>query len=159
MKRLLVAIVILFALGIGLYLYFVNTFKEPVFLSIRDLKVIRQEGNLAEISAIAVFDNPNDLSATLLNTELKAYSNDVQVGFVSQTNITDIPPAARFEVPFRLTVDLLKLGMSQSISGLVEKLINEERDLPIRFEGYCRIKNGETNYKIPVTYEDKLRFK
>jgi LEA14-like dessication related protein len=160
MKKVLVLLLILLVgISVWSYFHFLHTFKEPVFVGIRDIKVLKVEDQVAEVSAIVVFNNPNEISAKLLNTELKAYSNDVLVGQISQTQLSDIPAATDFEIPFRFSVDLVKLGMSQSISGMVEKLMNEERVIPIRFDGYCRIRNKENTYRIPVSYEDKLVFK
>jgi LEA14-like dessication related protein len=160
MKRLLIlGFLILAGLAVWSWVHFFKSFKEPVFITIKDIKIHKMEGTVAEVSGIAVFNNPNAISAKLLNTELKAYSNDVQVGQISQTNISDIPAGMNFEVPLKFNTDLLKLGMSQSLSGIIEKMLNEVREVPIRFEGYCRIKNNETIYKIPITYEDKLIFK
>ncbi len=160
MKKLLLFLCILaVVLSVWMWFHFIQTFKEPVFITIKDIKVLTLKDEVAEISAIAVFNNPNEITVKLLNTELKAYSNDVQVGQISQTNITDIPAAMDFEIPLKFSVNLMKLGMSQSLSGLVEGLMNSEREIPIKFEGYCRIKNMEDTYKIPVTYQDKLMFK
>jgi LEA14-like dessication related protein len=160
MKKLLLFLVLIAVVIIaGKWIYDIRSFKEPVFRDIRNLQVIKLEGQLAEISADALFNNPNSFTATLLNTELKVYSNDVLLGQVSQTHITEIPAESDFDIPLTFKVDLLKLGMSQGISGMVENLMNDERLIPVRFEGYCRIRNEDATYKIPITYEDKLVFK
>jgi LEA14-like dessication related protein len=159
MKKLLFFLLVIAAIIIGIWVYFLRTFKEPVFIAIRDLQVVKLENEMAEISAIAVLNNPNAISAQLLNTELKAYSNEILIASVSQTHISDIPAESNFDIPLKFSVNLLKLGMSQSISGVLENIMNEERIIPVRFEGYCRIRNKEHTFKIPVTYEDKIRFK
>lgn len=128
-------------------------------MTMKDIRVLRFEGQTGEVSAIAVFNNPNTYGAVLLNTELKVYSNDILLGQVSQTQLTDIKALSDFEIPLKFTVDLLKLGMSQGISGMVENLMNEERIIPVKFEGYCRIRSKDRIYRIPVTYDDKLIFK
>lgn len=160
MKKLFLFILILVLIaGASLWFYFLRNFKEPVFLNIKDIQVLKMEETVAEVSAVAVFNNPNPIEAKLLNTELKAYSNEVLIAQVSQTNITEIPASQNFEVPLKFNIDLLKLGMSQSISGIIEKMLNEEREVPLRFEGYCRIKSDADIYRIPITYEDKLVFR
>lgn len=159
MKKLLLVFLVLAGLSAWIWIYFLTSFKEPVFVGMKDIHVVRSEGTLAEVLAVAVFNNPNTISATLINTELRVYSNDVLVGQVSQTHVSEIPGQKDFEVPLKFTTDLLKLGMSQSISGLLEKVISEERMVPLRFDGYCRIKSGGETYKIPISYEDKLMFR
>ncbi len=136
-----------------------NPLKEPTFKNIKSIEMDSLNGNIVNVRAIAVFNNPNSMEATLLNTELKVYSNDAFVGNVSQTDISEIAPKCDFELPLYFQIDLLKLGYSQSLAGLLENALNKEKVIPIRFEGYCRIKTLGATHKIPITFEDKLRFK
>lgn len=151
-------LLVLIAIGIAAWLYFFKPIKEPVFLNMKIVSIDKIENNNAKIHAVAIFENPNPISATLLNTELKAFSNGVAIGNVSQTAISAINAKSKFEVPLTLNVDLLKAGLSQSISGLLENVLKKEKIIPIKFDGYCRIKTFNTTHKIPIVFEDKLRF-
>ncbi len=157
MSKKIIILAVILALGITAWFVF-NPFKEPTFITIRDIEIEKMEGNIASIKAIAVFNNPNNLDATLLNTELKVYSNSAYIGNVSQTGLSEIKARSDFDIPLHFQVDLLKLGYSQSLAGLVENALNKEKVLPIKFDGYCRIKTLGAVHKIPVEFEDKLKF-
>ncbi|MES2617018.1 MAG: hypothetical protein V4613_04015 [Bacteroidota bacterium] len=143
--------------GLCIWLFY-NPLKEPTFVNIKNLVVDTMVGNIASVHGTAVFNNPNKLDAQLLNTELKAFSNDAYIGTVSQTAISTIPGNSDFEIPLTLTVDVLKLGYSQSLSGLLTNALNKQKMIPVKFEGYCRIKILNSVHKIPVTFEDELKF-
>ncbi|MDI1234585.1 MAG: hypothetical protein PSX81_09910 [bacterium] len=157
MLRKILIIVVLIIAGIAGWLYF-NPFKEPVFVAIKTIEVEKIEGNIAEVNAVAVFNNPNSIEATLLNTELKVFSNDALIGHVSQTSLTNIQSNSNFEIPLHFQIDLVKMGYSQSISGLLDNILNKQKVFPVKFDGYCRIKTFGTVHKIPVEFADELKF-
>lgn len=156
LKKLFILIILLLT-GALVWLFY-NPLKEPSFVRIRQLTVDTMVGNIATVKAIAVFNNPNTLDAQLLNTELKAYSNDAFIGTVSQTAITTIPGNSDFDVYLTLKADVMKLGYSQSLSGLLTNALSRTKEVPVKFEGYCRIKILGAVHKIPVSFEDKLKF-
>lgn len=156
LKKIIIAALIVIA-GIIAWLLF-NPFKEPAFITIKNIEIDSMSGNIASVRGIAVFNNPNNLDATLLNTELKVYSNSAFIGNVSQTAISNIEAKSEFKIPLHFQIDLLKLGYSQSLAGLIENALNREKIIPVRFEGYCRIITLGATHKIPVEFEDKLRF-
>jgi len=120
MLKKILFFLLLVVIGIAAWIYFFKPIKEPVFLNMKIIAIEKLENNNAQITAVAIFNNPNPIGATLLNTELKAFSNDVQIANVSQTAITAINAKSNFEVPLTFKIDLLKAGLSQSISGLLE---------------------------------------
>ncbi len=155
-KKIIIFSVILIGAFIAWRVY--NPFKEPTFVAINAFAIEKMEGQVANVKATAVFNNPNDLDATLLNTELKVYSNGAFVGNISQTAITPIMAKCNFELPLYFKIDLLKLGYSQSIGGLLENALNKEKAFPVRFEGYCRIKTLGAVHKIPIEFADEIKF-
>ncbi len=155
-KKILILIALIIA-GIAGWLYF-NPFKEPTFVAIKTIEVVKIDGNIADVNAIAVFNNPNSLEATLLNTELKVFSNDASIGHVSQTALTTIQSNANFEIPLHFKIDMVKMGYSQSLGGLIENALNKQKVFPVKFDGYCRIKTFGTVHKIPIEFADELKF-
>lgn len=155
-KKILILLVLIIA-GIVAWLYF-NPFKEPTFVAIKTIEVVKIEGNIADVNAIAVFNNPNSMEATLLNTELKVFSNDASIGHVSQTALTNIQANTNFEIPLHFKIDLVKMGYSQSLGGLLENVLNRQKVFPVKFDGYCRIKTFGTVHKIPIEFADELKF-
>jgi LEA14-like dessication related protein len=132
---------------------------EPKFIDLRDIEIGEVIDQKVTVHANAYFYNPNTFSAQILNTELKAYSNDVMVASISQTELTEVGANKHFVVPIKFDVDLLKLGLSQSLSGLVNQILSEEKTIHIKFTGYCRIKSKSSVFKIPIEYEDEFHIK
>ncbi len=155
-KKIIILLVLILA-GVAAWFYF-NPFKEPTFVAIKTIEVVKIEGNIADVNAIAVFNNPNSLEATLLNTELKVFSNDASIGHVSQTALTSIQSNSNFEIPLHFKIDLVKMGYSQSLGGLIENALNRQKVFPVKFDGYCRIKTFGTVHKIPIEFADELKF-
>lgn len=158
MKKILIAMLIVIA-GMIVWLYWPGTIREPEFITIRDMQ-LKQTGQFeAEAKATAVFFNPNKIEATLLNTELKVYSKGSMIGLVSQTDVSAIPPMSEFDFPLLFRVNALEVAYSQGLSSMVEKVLNEDRQIPIEIEGYCRVKAKDQVFRIPVHHRDVIRFK
>lgn len=157
MKKILIAMLILIA-GMIVWLYWPGAIREPEFITIRDMQ-LRQTGEFeAEARATAVFFNPGKIEATLLNTELKVYSKGSMIGLVSQTDVSPIPPISEFNFPLLFRVNALEVAYSQGLSSMVEKMLNEDREIPIEIEGYCRVKVKDKVFRIPVHHHDVIRF-
>jgi LEA14-like dessication related protein len=160
MKRYLLIAALLLVLSAAV-LYYVNRVKvkAPEFVGFKSITVDRIDGQTAYISARIVFHNPNPFKAQLLNTQIKVYTEDVLVAGISQTELSEIGAGNNFEVPLKFEIDMLKLGMSQGLSGLLTQALNTERELPIRFDGYCRIRTKDKTFKVPLQFEDRLMIK
>jgi len=158
MKKILVAMLIVIV-GMLVWFYWPGTIREPEFITIRNMQ-LRQTGQFeAEAKATAVFFNPNKIEAVLLNTELKVYSKESMIGQISQTDVSRIPPMSEFDFPLRFRVNALEVAYSQGLSSMVEKMLNENREIPIEIKGYCRIKAKDQIFSVPVHHRDVIRFK
>ena len=158
MKTFLI-IMLLLLVGMITLLYWPATIKQPEFVAVRDFEVTKTGEYTAEARATAVFYNPNSVKATLLNTEIKIFSQDVRIGSLSQTKISEIPPLSQFEVPLVFNINGLELAYNQGLSGLVATALDKNREIPIEIDGYCRIKAIKEVYTVPVKYKDKLSFR
>lgn len=157
-KRLLIGITVLVILAVVLYIRN-QSFKEPEFIGLRDLQLNQMNGFKASLSGTAVFMNPNRSEAELLNTELKIRSNGVHVAGISQNGLVRIAKESEFSVPFKAEADLLKLGLSQSVSGILDKALSKDRSIPLEFEGYCRVRIGREIVRIPVHYSETIQIR
>ncbi|MEZ4805271.1 MAG: hypothetical protein R2852_07260 [Bacteroidia bacterium] len=156
---LYISTAVIIVASIFIYRLLSQTVLEPKFIDLRDIEIGEVIDQKVSIRANAYFYNPNTFSAQILNTELKAYSNDVMVASISQTSLSEVGAKKHFIVPIKFDVDLLKLGMSQSLSGLVNQILSEEKVIQIKFTGYCRIKSRSRVFKIPIEYEDEFHIK
>ncbi|MDP2176589.1 MAG: hypothetical protein Q8K70_11830 [Bacteroidota bacterium] len=156
-KVIIITVIVILVTGFANWFFF-GKLKAPEFLTIEiDSTEIINLDKAVVIGRVKFF-NPNLRDASLLNTEIKAYSNGVFISQISQTNKVEINAQQNFEVPIRFEVNPLQLGLSQGLSGLFENALNKKKSIPIKFDGYCRIKTFNTVQKIPFIYEDKIEF-
>lgn len=142
--------------------FFIFLFKwnaaKPRFVKIDNIVIQESDLDKAKISADVFLFNPGYVTATLLNTELQVSTEDLRVATISQTQSVDIPSNSEFKIPVSCKVDFIKLGMSQGLASLLEKALNEKRNIKLKFEGYCNVRYNGKNIRIPVTHEETVRF-
>lgn len=159
MKKIIIALLLLLAIGFGVYYYLLSNIKSPEFKEIRIVETTVLSLDKVKVKAEAIFYNPNIQDGVLLNTEIKAYTKDIFIANISQLEKVDILSKQKFKIPLVFDVNPFQIGLSHGLSGIFENALKEEKELPIRFEGYCRIKSLNTIQKIPIVYEDIIKFK
>lgn len=161
MKRIFLPAAILIIIATGVIWYFIkkNTITAPEFIGIKSIELLEIKEEKAIATSVLVFHNPNKIEAQLINSQIKVYSEEIHVASISQTGQSHIEAEKDFEVPFQFEFDMLKFGLSKGLSGLLGQALSNEKQIPLRFEGYCRVKVGDEIFKIPVNYEETLHFK
>ncbi len=159
MKKIIIALLLLLAIGFGIYYYLLSNIKSPEFKEIRIVETTVLSLDKVKVKAEAIFYNPNIQDGVLLNTEIKAYTKDIFIANISQLEKVVILSKQEFKIPLVFDVNPFQIGLSHGLSGIFENALKEEKELPIRFEGYCRIKSLNTIQKIPIVYEDIIKFK
>lgn len=156
-KRILILLVVVVLSITGWLIFRLESPKEPEFREIRNAELLNVQGNEAEIFAEVVFYNPNRFGITLLNTDLRVLIDDEEVARLTQTIMTDIRPHSEFTLPLRCKADLLKLGLSQTLSGMLLKLLDQEkRKFRLRLSGTCRFKNRNSIVRLPIDHEESI---
>ncbi len=150
-------ILILIILAVAAYFFFYNPIKEPEFISLKIIEINKVDKTNFQIKADANFNNPNAIGATLLNTELDVYNNDIKIAHISQTEMKEIKANSPFVLPIIFSIDILKSGYAQSVSGILESVLKKELVIPAKFKGYCQIKILNTSQKIPVEFTDEIK--
>lgn len=156
---LLLLILLIAFVSIFLVLYYRSVFSTPEFISIEQVQYIETNGSEVSFKAQANFYNPNEFDAQILNSELKIISKDLQIAQISQSNICKIKAKSPFNIEFKFKIDIAQLSVSHGISGVLASLLSEIKEIPVHFTGYTRVKSNSTVYKIPIDFDQKLRFK
>jgi len=159
MKKLAFILFMLVLIGFGVYYYILKSFKAPEFKEIRILNTEMIAFNKVKVDAVAILLNPNNQNAILLNTELKAYSKNELIANVSQTNGVKIEANKEFQIPLIFEINPIQIGITHGLSGIFENMLDENKTIEVRFEGYCRIKTMNTVQEIPILYTELIKIK
>jgi len=151
-KTIIILLIILIPIGIY-WIYTFNKIEAPEFIEVKFLNTDVVAFDNVEIEGVVTFFNPNYKDCKLLNTELKASANGVFLGHIVQLEKVEIPSNATFSIPLKMKVNPVQIGLTEGISSLVEKALNQNKSFKIYIEGYSRIKVGETVYKVPINQD------
>ena len=154
MIKKIIIILLIILIPIGIYwIYTFNKIEAPEFIEVKFLNTDVVAFDNVEIEGEVTFFNPNYKDCKLLNTELKASANGVFLGHIVQLEKVKIPSNAPFSIPLKMKVNPVQIGLTEGISSLVEKALNQNKSFKIYIEGYSRIKVGETVYKVPINQD------
>ncbi len=143
--------ILIILIPISIYwIYTFNKIEAPEFLEVKFLNTEVVAFDNVEIDGVVTFFNPNYKDCKLLNTELKASANGIFLGHIVQIEKVEIPSNAPFSIPLKMKVNPVQIGLTEGISSLVEKALNQNKSFKLYIEGYSRIKVGETIYKVPI---------
>ncbi len=149
-KKVIISILIIL-IPISIYcIYTFNKIEAPEFVEVKFLNTEVVAFDNVEIDGVVTFFNPNYKDCKLLNTELKASANGIFLGHIVQIEKVEIPSNAPFSIPLKMKVNPVQIGLTEGISSLVEKALNQNKSFKLYIEGYSRIKVGETIYKVPI---------
>lgn len=135
------------------WLYTFNKIEAPEFVEVKFLKTDVVAFDNVEIEGVVTFYNPNYKDCKLLNTELKASANGIFLGHIVQTEKVEIPSNASFSIPLKMKVNPVQIGLTEGISSLLEKALNQNKSFKLYIDGYSRIKVGENIYKVPINQD------
>ena len=135
------------------WLYTFNKIEAPEFVEVKFLKTDVVAFDNVEIEGVVTFYNPNYKDCKLLNTELKASANGIFLGHIVQTEKVEISSNASFSIPLKMKVNPVQIGLTEGISSLLEKALNQNKSFKLYIDGYSRIKVGENIYKVPINQD------
>lgn len=149
-KKAIISLLIILIPILFYWVYTFNKIEAPEFVEVKFLNTEVVAFDNVEIEGEVTFFNPNYKDCKLLNTELKASANGVFLGQIIQLEKVEIPSNANFSIPLKMKVNPVQIGLTEGISSLVEKALNQNKSFKLLIEGYSRIKVGETIYKVPI---------
>jgi hypothetical protein len=155
---LLSLIIVIAAIGGGVY-YFKPSLRSPEFISIEKIDYVDTDGADILFNAQAKFHNPNNFEAQILNSELKVISKELEIARISQSNISKIDAHSDFSIQFKFNINIAQISLSHGLSGVLANLLSDVKEIPVHFSGYTRVKSRGEVYKIPIEYNQILKFK
>lgn len=126
--------------------------QAPVFKNVTQVKTTKVTGANLNLTANAIFFNPNDMAMRLKGIEIDVLLEGKKVGHISQREKIRIPSKADFTVPLNVDLDLKQAGMINGIFGMLSG-----KKMQAEFKGYVRISKNAIVMKVPVQYSEKIK--
>jgi len=136
------------------------TFTEkPEFKNIKNVNV--ESANLSKvvISALAVFENLNDIGGDLEINHLEVFANNVKVSTIN-TKKFKVPAKDEFSIPIMVSFSPSQIFDDQK-KGLWGQVFNTIRDKAVlmNYKGVITYSLGDFSYDYNIDYSDKVVLK
>ena len=120
--------------------------KEPQYLDVQNLRILKAGLSESVIGAELKYYNPNNFRLQLKEADLDVYINDKFVGHSSLDTLLQIPARDTFYVPLSL-----KLKLTDLFRNAAQLFLNPE--IRLKLLGKARVGKGAIFMNIPINYE------
>jgi len=120
---------------------------EPEFIRMDNVVLSDITSGIANITADAIIDNPNEFTVTVLDTDLDVFVNDELVGKVKQINPTAMPASAEFKLPVNIKFDPKKLSGNWLGNAIA---ILSQKKAEIHYKGKFTVEAAGIKFDLPV---------
>lgn len=125
--------------------------KEDLqFKDIRNIKYSEKE-SVIRLTGDAVLYNPNKVSLSLREVELKVFMNEKEAAVIKQKMDVKVKARSEFTIPVQAQLTLSE--------GLMDTLLNilGQKSNTLKLVGFVKIKVHGVGVKIPVSHTEELR--
>ena len=140
---------------LGIFLLTACKFEEPVvFRMIDEVKIDSIQDGMVNLSARAVFFNPNEMQGKLKDIDLQVLMDDKTLATIRQAEVMKIAGKAEFSIPIRI-----RFAMEDVQQGLLNNLMNilQGNTLKLHFVGHIKVSSFLLTQKVEVDYYEKIR--
>ena len=131
------------------------SFEEPVvFQRVKSIKVLGVKEGFVHIEAIAVFNNPNEISGKLKKVDIAVLLQQDTLALLAQKENLRIDKAADFAVPIRARLSLAKL--QSGVFNNIFSILGSKR-ISLRFVGEIKVSSWGVTRKVPVDFESEVK--
>lgn len=123
-------------------------YEDISFKGIENVKIGKIGMNESTMEMDLVFNNPNNLGATLNSAQGKAWIQDMHVGDFLLNQDVKIPARSDFSVPVRLSLNLKDL-LKNSLTLMFQDSVN------LRVDGIAKLSKGSLLKNFPLKYSGK----
>lgn len=128
--------------------------EEPEFKYVHNVKVKKITGQEVLLNADAVFYNPNNMRMKLRGVDVDVFVEEKKVGEINQDIKTKIPAMDDFTVPFDATFNIKDVGGLNTLMSVLGG-----KKLLVRYKGHIKVTVNNLPFRVPVDYEDEVRFR
>jgi hypothetical protein len=134
--------------------------KEPIFIKVDDLTVLKYAADTLTVEATAFFKNPNDVGGSISADEMKVLVNDIEVAQMFLSDF-EVPARNEFSIPLRAKIPTKKL-LNADKNGVLGSILNTiiAKKVNIRISGNLEysIFGFKKNFLVDHTTELKIKF-
>ena len=108
--------------------------KQPIFVKVDDLKLVRFSSNTIRLKAVAFFENPNHVGGSISTDQIKVVVNGVELVYVFSDEFK-VPSEDKFTVPLQVNIpakDILNTANKDFLSSLVNTVLTKEINVQIK---------------------------
>lgn len=128
--------------------------KELEFRHVTNIQVKKVTGEEVLLSADAVFYNPNTMKMKLRGIDVDVFVTGNKVGEINQDIKTIIPALDDFTVPFDAVFNIRQVGGLGTLLSIMGG-----RKLQVRYDGHIKVTVHGMPFRVPVDYENEVRFR
>lgn len=149
-KRIRYSLQITFAVSLTFLLSRCGHPDPVVFRRIEHVQIV--PGNPPVLSGSAIFYNPNNSRGKLKKISVNILVDDQPAGVIDETFKTIITPNAEFTVPLKVTLQIDKHGVVDTLLGILGR-----KKATVRFKGNLNVVYHAVLFSVPVDYVTEVR--
>jgi LEA14-like dessication related protein len=153
MKQKMKSQLLLFGLGILLFLGSCKPIQTPLVKGIEGYKVNKMEASDLELQLNIKVNNPNDFKIVLADYDLDISLNGLPIGKAKAKENIVFEPKVEKGYPFIIHTNL-KSVLAQILPSL--SLFTGNKQLDLKLNGYIRAKAFGVGKKIPLNLDQKI---
>lgn len=130
--------------------------EKPEFLGVDNIKIKDADQFTVEISADAMFKNPNDIGGKLSTESIKVFVNDVELAVLSSEEFK-VPAKENFSIPLEVRIPTDSIVSNKSIGGLLGSLLTQKLKVQYKGDIKYRVIGFSHTYTIDKTETIKIK--
>ncbi len=147
------------AIGCVLLVVFLTSCSKPelpYFLHLENLQFQKSSKEMVELSALAVYHNPNPIKGIITRSAFEIYLDDQLLAEMEQKLSVNVAASSDFSIPISLKFDPSELLKKEGniLLNAAKRLLNQE--LELRYKGKLYLSFLGKEVAIPVDYREKL---
>ena len=130
--------------------------EKPEFLRVNNIQILESNSKSINLSADAVFINPNDVGGTLKTDNIKVFVNNTEMATIS-TESFDVPARDKFSIPLKASVPINSIITDKSLEGLLGSIFNKK--IKVQYKGDIKYKAFGFSYTYEIDKTDTVKLK
>lgn len=130
--------------------------ESPTFQKLDNVNLSSINSTKTELTANAVFHNPNNINGILTHTNIKVIVNEVEVSEIDQDFDINIPKSSNFSIPINISFNPKEIFRENEgfLKNLLRTWVNDE--MKIQYLGTVTIKVLGISFKIPIDHTEDV---
>ena len=133
-----------------------NISEKPIFIGIENIKIQDSNSKKNQITADALFNNPNAVGGKLKTENLKIYVNDNEVANFASEEF-EVPSKKNFTIPLTVAVATDSIFGRKNLGSLLGSIISQSFKVQYKGDIKYKIWGYSSSYTIDKTENIKIK--